>query len=60
MCQICGKLLENAEHTIFFLDLSPEVKITLTQKHNVTLRHSKMYSHKKSNVRYSLITVCLT
>ena len=45
MCHICGKLFENAEHTI-----CPEVKITLTQKHNVTLRHSKMYSHEKSYV----------
>ena len=44
----------------FFLDLSPEVKNTLTQKHNVTLRHSFMPGRVAQSVTCLATDACLT
>ena len=48
MQHICGKLFDNVRPFFTnFLELRPEVKVTVTQKRYATLHNTKMYPHTK-------------
>ena len=65
MQHIYCKLLDTAVQTIFmiFLELRPEVKVTVTKKQYVTLSNPKMYPHGKfwmptsNNIRDTLSSI---